>query len=50
MIDSFSEIGFGVPLTNKIVQFVTTDFSNIFHKSNGKPNLYETNDGKYFLN
>ena len=50
VIDNFSKFGWTIPLKNKFSQSISDAFSEIIKSSNRKPNLFETDDGKEYVN
>ena len=50
VIDNFSKLGWTISLKNKYAQSITDAFSEIIKSSNRKPNLFETDDGKQYVN
>ena len=50
VIDTFTEVGWTIPFKNKYAQTITGAFSQIIKTSRRKPNLFETDDGKEFVN
>ena len=50
VIDNFSKFGWTIPLKNKNAQTIKDSFENILISSKRKPNLIESDRGKYFYN
>ena len=50
IIDNFSKFGWITPLKNKNLQTIEDFFENILISSNRRPNLIETDRGKFFYN
>ena len=50
VVDNLSKFGWGMPLKNKYAQSLTDAFSQIIKTSRRKPNLFETDDGKEYVN
>ena len=47
-IDIFSNYGWGIHLKNNTAQFITNEISDSIHKTNPKPFLMETDDGRVY--
>ena len=50
VFDNFSKYGWTIRLKNKYAQSITDAFSETIKLSNRKPNLFETDDGKEYVN
>ena len=50
VIDHFSKFGWTIPLKNKYAQSITDAFSQIVKSTKRKPNLFQTDDGKEYVN
>ena len=50
VIDKFAKFGWRFRLKNKNVQTITDDFSQVSKLSERKSNLFETIDGKEYVN
>ena len=50
VVDSFGKFGWTITLKNKYAQSITEAFPQIVKTSKRKPNLFETDDGKKYVN